>query len=99
MRSIATKNPEPRETELPRESNVSIATAEGLMRRTSSGRKSCANALPAKAKKHAREAIVNLTPILVIRAGRNSAWIIILFERLNQVLFQTRKPPGEVALK
>ena len=42
MRSAATKKPLPRESELPRASNVSIATADGLMRFTSSGRKSCA---------------------------------------------------------
>src|SRR5215510_14478222 len=41
MRSTSTKKPLPRDSFSPRESNVSIATADGLMRRTSSGRRSC----------------------------------------------------------
>src|SRR5262245_57500490 len=41
MRSTSTKKPLPRDSFSPFESNVSIATADGLMRRTSSGRRSC----------------------------------------------------------
>src|SRR2546423_14795038 len=41
MRSVSTKKPLPRESFSPRASNVAIATAEGLMRRTNSGRRSC----------------------------------------------------------
>src|SRR3954465_6876662 len=48
--SLAMKKPLPREIVPPRASKVSMATAEGLMRLTSSGRKSCAAAL--KAQKH-----------------------------------------------
>ena len=40
--SGATKKPLPRETVFPLASNVSIATADGFIRLTSSGRKSCA---------------------------------------------------------
>src|ERR1044071_2482055 len=43
MRSASTKKPLPRDSFSPRESKVSIATAEGLMRRTKSGRISCAS--------------------------------------------------------
>src|ERR1043165_7144252 len=42
MRSTSTKKPLPLESFSLRESKVSIATADGLMRRTSSGRRSCA---------------------------------------------------------
>src|SRR5690242_20648640 len=45
MRSLSIKKPLPRESFSPFESKVSIATADGLMRRTSSGRISCAWAL------------------------------------------------------
>src|SRR5689334_10480403 len=41
MRSLSIKKPLPRDSFSPRESKVSIATAEGFMRRTSSGRRSC----------------------------------------------------------
>src|SRR5215218_2420531 len=41
MRSAAMKNPLPRESVLPFVSKVSMATADGLIRRTSSGRYSC----------------------------------------------------------
>jgi hypothetical protein len=43
-RSIAVKKPEPRDKVFPRESNVSIATAEGFILRTNSGKKSCEKA-------------------------------------------------------
>lgn len=54
MRSGEIKNPLPRANVFSFESNVSIATADGLMRFTNSGKKSCALILPAKHAKNTK---------------------------------------------
>src|SRR4051812_33500368 len=58
-RSIAIKNPLPRLNVFSFASNVSIATADGLMRFTSSGKKSCAAVVTAdEAKQNVRMRVI-----------------------------------------
>jgi hypothetical protein len=65
--SLETKNPLPRESVAPLASKVSMATAEGLMRRTSSGRKSCADAPEEAAKNKIRKAeILKTTDFIAV---------------------------------
>ena len=65
------KNPLPRATVVPFESKVSIATADGLIRLTNSGKKSCAFNSPAKHAKNAKKRRIFAVVLVAIQIRRN----------------------------